>query len=297
MNKLETLLHEDGVIVADGAMGTMLISEGLKQGEAPHLWNLEYPERVARIHRAYLDAGSKLLLTNTFSANPFRMLQQDSSSSLIELNQAGARILRSEVDAAGENAIVAGDIGPSGKMLAPYGELSFEEAKAGFAQQAAGLIDGGVDVLWIETMAALEEVRAAFEGIREASDDIPILTTMTFDTQGRTMMGVTPEQAAHALQVMGAAAIGGNCGKGPDEMVAAIEEMHRTIPDAILITKANAGLPEVIDGETVYNAEPSSMATYALQAFNAGARIIGACCGSTPAHIRAMAEALTAMKL
>jgi 5-methyltetrahydrofolate--homocysteine methyltransferase len=292
MNQIEALLNEDGVIIADGAMGTMLISVGLKPGEASQLWNLDHPERVARVHRAYLKAGSKLLLTNTFGANPFRIFQDDSTSTLMEMNQAGARILRSEVDAAGGNAIVAGDIGPSGQMLAPFGKLSFEEAKRGFAQQAAALIDGGVDVLWIETMADLEEVKAAFEGVKEVSDDIPILTTMTFDTRGHTRMGVTPAQAALTLNAMGAVAIGGNCGKGPDEVVVAIEEMHRTIPDVILVAKANAGHPELIDGETVYNAEPSTMATYALQAFDAGARNIGACCGSTPAHVKAIAEAL-----
>jgi len=293
MDKLEMLLGDAGAILADGAMGTMLISAGLKQGDPPQLWNLNHPQEVAQVHRQYLEAGSKLLLTNTFGANRFRMASHDSKAPIKELNHAGAKILRSVVDAKGVDAIVAGDIGPSGLMMAPYGELSFEEAKEGFNEQAAALIDGGVDVVWIETMADLEEVRAAFEAVREVSGEIPILTTMTFDTQGRTMMGVSPEQAVRTLHAMGAAAIGGNCGKGPQEIISAIDEMHRSLPETILVAKPNAGIPEVIDGITVYNADPSTMAECALQAYAAGARIIGACCGSTPAHIQAMAETLS----
>jgi len=293
MNKLEARLQETGVILADGAMGTMLITAGLRQGEPPPLWNLEHPERVAQVHRQYIEAGSRLLLTNTSGANRFRMANHDSKAPINDLNRAGARILRSEVEADGGTSIVAGDIDPSGQLMAPYGELTFEEAKDGFAEQAAALIDGGVDVIWIETMADLEEVRAAFEGVRDVSVKIPILTTMSFDTHGRTMMGVSPKQAVISLTSMGAVAVGGDCGKGPQEILSVIFEMHRAVPEAVLVAKANAGIPELVDGKTVYGVDPATMAEYALQARAAGAQIIGACCGSTPAHIKAMAEVLT----
>jgi len=292
MNKLETLLHGEGAILADGAMGTMLFTAGLRPGEPAQLWNQKQPQQVAQIHRQYLKAGSKLLLTNTSGANRFRMANHDSKFSITELNRAGARILRAEIEAAGGTAIAAGDIDPSGQIMAPYGTLSFEEAKDGFAEQAKALIDGGVDVIWIETMADLEEVRAAFDGVREVSKGIPILTTMTFGTHGRTMMGVSPEQAAISLTSMGAVAVGGSCGKGPEEILSVIKEMHRALPEAILVAKANAGIPKLVDGKTVYNTNTPTMAEYALQAYAAGAQIIGACCGSTPAHIKAMAKAL-----
>ncbi len=292
MNKLEELLQKKDIILADGAMGTMLFAAGLKQGEQPHLWNLEYPDRVAAVHQQYLDAGSQLLLTNTFSANRFRMGSDDSTIPVVDVNRAGARILLSEIEAAGGKALAAGDIGPSGKVMAPYGRLSFEEAKAGFVEQAEALIKTGVDLIWIETMADLEEVRAAFEATREISREIPIITTMTFDTQGRTMMGTTPEQAIHALTSLGTQAVGGNCGRGPDEIISVIKKMHDASPHTMLVAKANAGIPKMVEGKTIYDADPHTMAGYAREARMAGAQIIGACCGSTPAHIQAMAEAL-----
>jgi 5-methyltetrahydrofolate--homocysteine methyltransferase len=292
MNKLETLLQKEEVILADGAMGTMLITAGLPQGELPQLWNLSHPDRVASVHRQYLEAGSKLLLTNTFSANRFRMASHDMKASLSEINRAGVQILIWEVQAAGGHALVAGDIGPSGQVLSPYGDLAFDEAKAGFLEQAESLIRAGVDVIWIETMSDLEEVRAAFEATREVSTEIPVITTLSFDMKGRTLMGVSPEQALKTLASLGAAAVGGNCGNGPDEIISVIEQMHETPVDTILVAKANAGIPKIVDGEPVYDATPADMAEYALQVRAAGAKIIGGCCGSTPAHLKAMAEAL-----
>ncbi|OGO19847.1 MAG: hypothetical protein A2Z14_17805 [Chloroflexi bacterium RBG_16_48_8] len=292
MNKLETLLRETEIILADGAMGTMLFTAGLQQGEPPQLWNIEHPERVAAVHHQYLEAGSKLLLTNTFSANLFRMASHDSKTSIAEINRTGAKILIDAIEAAGGNALAAGDIGPSGQVMAPYGELAFEEAKAGFIEQVEALISAGVDVIWIETMSDLEEVRAAFQATREISMEIPIITTLTFDTQGRTMMGVSPEQAVNTLTSLGASAVGGNCGRGPDEIISVIEKMHAISPDTVLVAKANAGIPKIVAGKTVYEADPTTMADYALQVRAAGAQIIGACCGSTPAHIKAMSEAL-----
>ena len=286
------LLARPGVILADGAMGTMLFEAGLQFGDPPERWNLEVPERVRAVHRGYLEAGARLILTNTFGSNRFRLGLHGLENRVAELNLAGALIARAEVEAAGTGALVAGDIGPSGSILAPLGETTFDEAAAGFAEQARALIKGGVDVVWIETMSALEEMRAAVEGVRQVSPDFPILTTMTFDTRGHTMMGVSPEQAVTALRSWGAAAVGGNCGNGPEEILGVLQKMHAVAPEVVLVAKANAGLPTLVQGRAAYGATPEVMGDYARAAAGLGARIIGGCCGTTPAHLRSMAEAL-----
>jgi 5-methyltetrahydrofolate--homocysteine methyltransferase len=273
-------------------MGTMLFAAGLGQGGAPELWNVEHPDRVAAVQRAYLEAGSRLLLTNTFGGTRHRLALHNMQGRVAEFNRAAVKILRQVVDSSGVEAIVAGDIGPSGGVLLPYGTMTFEEAEDAFAEQAAALVESGVDLIWIETMADLEEVRAAVEGVRRISAEIPIVTAMTFDTHGRTMMGVTPEKAAATLASFGAAAFGGNCGNGVEEIITVVEKMHAVAPEAILVAKANAGIPKLVGGRPVYQATPEDMADYAIKAFAVGARIIGACCGSTPAHIQAIAGAL-----
>jgi 5-methyltetrahydrofolate--homocysteine methyltransferase len=249
-------------------------------------------EVVRRIHRGYLDAGSRIVMTNTFGGNRLRLRLHGLDPRVSELNRTAAILLRAEVDAAGGHALVAGDIGPTGEIMAPLGTLDEDEAVDVFAEQAAALIAGGVDLIWIETMSHLSEIGAAIRGARRASAAIPIIATMTFDTRGFTMMGVSPEQAARSLIEAGADALGGNCGNGPDELLPVIEKMHAVAPDAILVAKSNAGMPELIDMRAVYRAEPSTMAEAALGFQAAGARIVGACCGSSPAHLAAMAEAL-----
>ena len=270
----------------------MLFASGLEQGGAPELWNVEHPDRVAAVHQAYLDAGSQLLLTNTFGGSRYRLNLHKLDDRVAELNHAAAQNLRRVVEASGKKALIAGDIGPSGQLFQPLGELTFDEAVDAFSEQATALVDGGVDLIWIETMSALDEVHAAVEGVRRASADIPIITTMTFDTHGRTMMGTTPQQAVTVLSSYGAVAVGGNCGNGPEEIIQVVEKMRATAPDAILVAKANAGIPELVKGKPVYRASPEDMAEYATKAFDAGAQIIGACCGSTSAHISAIASAL-----
>jgi 5-methyltetrahydrofolate--homocysteine methyltransferase len=289
-----TLLHNPGPILADGAMGTMLFQAGLEFGDPPESWNVLHPDRVRLVHRGYLEAGARLILTNTFGGNRFRLGMHGQQGRVGELNRIGAELVRAEVDSAGTGALVAGDIGPSGAILAPLGELEYSDAVDGFAEQAAGLLDGGADVIWIETMSALEEIHAAIEGVRRVSADLPLITTMTFDTRGHTMMGVTPEQAAHALTGWGADAIGGNCGNGPAEVETVIEKMRAALPSAVLVAKSNAGIPRLVQGRAVYETGPSEMADHAARVRSFGARIIGACCGSTPAHLEAMAKSLRA---
>jgi 5-methyltetrahydrofolate--homocysteine methyltransferase len=273
-------------------MGTMLMELGLQFGASPELWNVEHPDRVGQVHRGYLQAGSRIILTNTFGCNRLRLGLHNLQDRVVELNRAAAGLVRKEVEVASGRTVVAGDIGPSGGILAPLGELEPAQAVEAFAEQAGGLIAGGVDVIWIETLSSLEEMRAAVDGARRASKDIPIVATMTFDTHGRTMMGVTPEQAVQELSTWGLAAIGANCGNGPDEIVKVIQKMRTAAPQATLVAKANAGVPKLEKGSAVYGAGPEEMAAYATAVADAGARIIGACCGSTPRHLEAMAGAL-----
>ena len=280
-------------------MGTMLHRAGLQAGELPILWNVDHPDRVGGIHRAYLEAGAQVILTNTFNGNRFLLAKRGLESRVEELNRAGANILKSEIEAyfarKGEercDALVAGDIGPSGEILAPLGALTFEDAVDGFAEQAQALIAGGADIIWIETMADLEEVRAAVTGVRRASAEIRVIVTMTFDTHGRTMMGVKPETMANTLHELGIGSFGGNCGNGPDELLVAVQKMRSVAPDAVLVAKSNAGVPEMVNGVVVYRATPQMMADSARKLRNAGARVIGGCCGTTPEHITSMAQAL-----
>jgi methionine synthase I (cobalamin-dependent) len=286
------LLEEGGPILADGAMGTMLFASGLQFGDPPEAWNVSHPEVVRRIHRGYLDAGSRIVMTNTFGGNRLRLRLHGLDNRVTELNRTAAILVRSEVDAAGGRALVAGDIGPSGEIMAPLGTLDEDEAVDVFHEQAAALIAGGVDVIWIETMSHLSEIGAAIRGARRASKAVPIIATMTFDTRGYTMMGVSPEQAARSLLEAGADAIGGTCGNGPDELLPVISKMAAVAPDAVLVAKSNAGMPELVDLRAVYRADPATMAEAGLGFRAAGARIIGACCGSSPAHLAAMGEAL-----
>jgi methionine synthase I (cobalamin-dependent) len=291
-DRWQALLDEGGPILADGAMGTMLFAAGLQFGDPPEVWNFDRPDVVRRIHRGYLDAGSRILMTNTFGANRARLGMHGLQDKVGDINRTAAILLRAEVTAAGGRALVAGDIGPTGEIMAPLGTLDPVEAVDIFAEQAAALVAGGADVLWIETMSDLAEITAAIEGVRRAAPDTPVIATMTFDTRGHTMMGVSPEQAVLALTALGVDAVGGNCGNGPEEMVPVMTRMHAAVPAALLVAKSNAGMPELVDLRAVYRTEPTAMAQQACAMHEAGARLIGGCCGSTPAHLAAMAAAL-----
>lgn len=291
MNKLEKLLAEQETILIDGGMGTMLMAAGLEQGDPPEMWNDYYPERIRTVHRGYIEAGAQIILTNSFGGSRFRLKLHNLQDRAFELNRKAAALARAEAETAVAPVLVAGSIGPSGEIMDPIGALTFADAVAGFAEQAAGLAAGGVDVLWIETMSDVNEVRAAVEGARQTTD-LPLVTTMTFDTNGRTMMGVTPVQAFTDMKELGVTALGGNCGNGPQEIEAVIQAMYALDQSFPLVAKSNAGIPQYIHGHLCYDGTPDVMAQYAVKVRNYGARIIGACCGSTPAHIKAMAAAL-----
>lgn len=291
MTKLEQLLATESTIVLDGAMGTMLMAAGLISGAPPEEWNVLHPDRIRAVHRHYIDAGSRIVLTNSFGGTRFRLKLHNLQDRVYELNKAAAANARAEADAAPHLVLVGGSIGPTGELLEPMGNMRYEDAVAAFAEQARGLVAGGVDLLWVETMSDLEEVRAAVEGVRSVTD-LPICATMSFDTNGRTMMGVTPVQAVRTLSQWGLSAIGGNCGNGIEEIERVIHEMHEAAPDVLLIAKANAGIPQWQNNELVYDATPSRMGNYAQRVRALGASFVGGCCGNTPDHIRSIAGAI-----
>jgi 5-methyltetrahydrofolate--homocysteine methyltransferase len=293
-NMFEQLLGEKDILLADGATGTSFFAMGLQSGDAPELWNVDYPERVAQHYQAFIDAGSDLVLTNSFGGTRYRLKLHKAEQRVAELNIAAAAILREVVNKSGRKVIVAGSIGPTGEILAPLGDLQPEDAVAAFAEQALALEQGGADVIWIETMSSQEEVDYAVQGARQTG--LPIVFTMSFDTNGRTMMGVGAADMMALHQRLGVHACGTNCGIGASEVVAAILNMRSSKPDGsddpILVAKANCGIPEFINGEIHYNGTPEIMARYAVMARDAGARIIGGCCGTSPEHVAAMRYAL-----
>ena len=292
LDRLRALLSGDKPVLADGAMGTMLFAAGLGSGDPPEVWNLSHPDLVRQIHRGYIDAGSRIVLTNTFGGNRLRLGLHRLEDRVANLNRTAAIIARAEVKASGTDALVAGDIGPSGEIMAPLGTLEREGAIEVFAEQAAALVAGGVDLIWVETMSDLAEIEAAIAGVRHAAPTTPIVATMTFDTRGHTMMGVNPEQAVEALAALQVDAIGGNCGNGPDELLPVVERMAAVSPGIPIVAKSNVGMPVFVDARAVYLTEPAEMAKEALGMRAAGATLIGACCGSTPAHLAAMRGAL-----
>jgi len=294
LNPFEKLLGEKSTLLADGATGTSFFAMGLQSGDAPELWNVDYPERVITHYQSFIDAGSDLILTNSFGGTRYRLQLHKAEHRVAELNIAAAALLREVASKSDREIIVAGSIGPTGEILAPLGDLQAADAVAAFAEQALALEQGGADVIWIETMSSQEEVEYAVQGARQTS--LPIVFTMSFDTNGRTMMGVGAADMMNLHQRLGVHACGTNCGIGASEVVAAILNMRASNPgegdDPILVAKANCGIPEFIDGEIHYNGTPEIMARYATMARDAGARIIGGCCGTSPEHVAAMRHAL-----
>ncbi len=281
-------LNQPGVLVADGATGTMLQKAGLPRGAAPERWNLENPDAVNALYRAYVEAGCNVILTNTFGGSRIRLEREGLSEQCAAINRAAASLARA---VAGDRVLVFGDIGPTGQLLEPMGTLPYTDAVAAFAQQAGALAEGGADAILIETMSDLNEAKAAVEGAKQATS-LPIVVTFSFDTRGRTMMGLKPALAVREIWALGVAAVGANCGRTLTETLTAIQEMRQAEPAAVLMAKPNAGLPHASGEDLVYDVTPQIMAEYAHQFAAEGVKIFGGCCGSTPDHIRAIADAL-----
>ncbi len=279
-------------LLADGATGTNYFQKGLVSGDAPEMWNFEQTERVRQLHREFIEAGADIILTNSFGGNRHRLKLHDGQDKVREINIAAAKLARMEADAAGRPVYVAGAVGPTGEIFMPVGTMPHEEGVSAFEEQAMALQEGGVDVLWIETMSSEEELRAAVEGAAKAG--LPIVTTMSFDTNGRTMMGITPKAfgALTASLATQPVAIGANCGVGASELIATVLGISQARPDAHVVAKGNCGIPQYKDGHIHYTGTPELMAEYARMAFDAGAKIIGGCCGTSPGHLAAMRKSL-----
>ena len=279
-------------LVGDGAMGTALQDLGLTDGGAPELWNVEQPEKVAAVLRAYATAGANVVTTNTFGGTKGRLEMHDLGDRVHELNKAGSEVARSVADQF-ENVFVFGDVGPSGELMDPMGTLTPESGKALFADQIRGLVAGGCDAILIETMSDLGEVAAAVEAAKEVAPGMPIVATLSFDTNLRTMMGVKPAQAITAIAEMGVRLIGANCGRGTDEMRIIASELVDAKPAGVhIFIQSNAGLPQLVGADFVYTGTPEEMGEFATEMKALGIKAIGSCCGSTQSHTAAIAQAL-----
>jgi methionine synthase I (cobalamin-dependent) len=280
-------------MLADGATGTNYFNMGLMSGDAPEMWNFDHTDRVRSLHKQFIEAGADIILTNTFGGNRHRLKLHDGQDKVHAVNVAAAKLARMEADAYKARQIfVAGSMGPTGEIFMPVGAFPYEEGVSAFAEQAMALKDGGVDVLWMETMSSEDELRAAVEGASQAG--LPIVTTMSFDTNGRTMMGMTPTAFGAIADTLAAkpVAIGANCGVGASELIATVMGITAARPDIAVVAKGNCGVPQYHDGHIHYTGTVELMADYARIALDAGARIIGGCCGTSPEHLASMRKAL-----
>ena len=291
-NALSRLLETRDWLLADGATGTNLFNMGLMSGDAPEMWNEQHPDRITALYQGAVDAGSDIFLTNSFGGNASRLKLHGAEGRVHDLNRIAAEIGRDVADKAGRPVVVAGSVGPTGEIMAPMGTLTHERAVEMFHEQAEGLKAGGADVLWVETISAAEEFIAASEAFALA--DMPWCGTMSFDTAGRTMMGLT---SADMVKMVGKLAhkplaFGANCGTGASDLMRTILGFAAVGPEQPIIAKGNAGIPKYHDGHIHYDGTPALMADYAVLARDAGATIIGGCCGTMPEHLRAMRDAL-----
>ena len=298
-DKLKSLIKVKGVLLADGATGTNFFNMGLLSGDAPELWNDEAPEKVKALHQSFVDAGSDIILTNTFGGNRHRLKLHDAQDRSRELNRMAAELAREVADAAPKTVLVAGSVGPTGELFEPLGALTHEDAVASFTEQMEGLKEGGADVLWIETMSAREEINAAVEAAIAVG--MEYIFTASFDTAGRTMMGIAPSELGVLANSQSSppTAVGANCGVGATDLLFSVLDMTDHGPTAeggniAVIAKANCGVPRVSGDKVVYSGTPELMAKYAQLAIDAGAKIIGGCCGTSPEHLVAMRAAIDA---
>jgi 5-methyltetrahydrofolate--homocysteine methyltransferase len=291
-NPLTDLLAEKGFLLADGATGTNLFNMGLESGEPPEFWNTDKPENIIKLYRGAVDSGSDLFLTNSFGANASRLKLHNAQNRAHELSRVAAELARDVADTAGRKVLVAGSVGPTGEIMEPVGTLSHAHAVEMFHETADGLKTGGADIGWLETISAPEEYRAAAEGFRLAG--LPWVGTMSFDTAGRTMMGMTSAGMVDMIEEMEEKplAFGANCGTGASDLLRTILGFAAKNPSVPIVAKGNAGIPKYHEGHIHYDGTPELMGTYAVMARNCGAQIIGGCCGTMPSHLEKMREAL-----
>ena len=291
MNNFLKILEEKSHILADGATGTNLFAMGLETGDPPEPWNVDHKDRIRALHQGFVDAGSDLFLTNSFGGTSFRLKLHSLEKRVFELNKAAGLIAREVADQADRRVIVAGAMGPTGEMIEPHGLMTPKEAADAFKAQAEGLAEGGVDVLWLETMYAMEELEAAMEAVKDIG--LPVCATMSFDTAGKTMMGITPSNLAKRSKDLNLSGFGANCGIGAPDLLATINDISKNVdPGTVVISKANCGIPEFVDGNIMYSGTQELMSQYVQIAMNSGAKIIGGCCGTSFDHVRAMRKAM-----
>ncbi len=292
MENLIEILSSGKILMCDGAMGTSLQNLGLTTDECPEQWNISQPDKVRSVSEGFIAAGSDIVETNTFGGTVYKLERYGLGDKVEEVNVAAAQLAR---QAAGDEHFVFGSVGPTGQFLAPLGTEPEEKMYEAFREQVMGLAKGGVDAICIETMTALEEAAVALRAAKE-NTSLPVVVTFSFDktTRGdyRTMMGVSPEQLAVQMSQAGADIVGSNCGNGIDDMVEISRQIHENT-DKFVMIQANAGIPVLEDGKTVFKATPEEMASHVGELIKNGVNIIGGCCGTTPEHIRAMKQALT----
>ena len=282
------LLAERTVLLADGATGTNYQNMGIEPGVAPEEWVFDAPDRVRELHRRFVEAGSDLVLTCTFGATAPRLADGPLAGRATEVNARAVELAR---EAAGDDRLVAGSLGPTGQLVEPYGLLTRETAVDAYAEQARALAEGGADLLVLETFFALEEALWAVEGARSATD-LPIVASFSFDQGTHTMMGLSPTDVVSAVAPLGVAALGANCGRSLEDTDAIVTEFLAAAPAVPLWVKPNAGVPRIVGDTVVYEADPEMLAEHVRAYVERGARIVGGCCGSTPEHIAAIARAL-----
>ena len=282
------LLADRGVLLADGATGTNYQTMGIEPGVAPEEWVFDAPDRVQELHRRFAEAGSDLVLTCTFGATSLRLADGPLAGRAREVNVRAAELAR---EAVGNERLVAGSIGPTGQLVEPYGLLTHDAAVEAFAEQAGALADGGVDLLVLETFFALEEALWAIEGVQSVSA-LPLVASFSFDQGTRTMMGVSASDVVAAVEPLGVAALGANCGRSLADTDSVVTEFVAAAPHLPLWVKPNAGVPKIVGDAVVYEAGPEDLAEHVRGYVARGARIVGGCCGSTPEHVAAIAHAL-----
>ena len=296
-SKFEKKINSNEWLLTDGATGTNLFDMGLMSGDAPELWNEKYPEKIVKLHKDAVDAGSDIFLTNSFGSNALRLKLHNLGNKAFELSKISAEIARDVADSYDEPVFVAGSVGPTGEIMRPIGELSHELAVEVFHEQAQGLKEGGVDLLWLETISAPKEFKAAAATFSYI--ELPWVGTMSFDTAGRTMMRTTPAAMVELISSIPnkPIAFGANCGTGAPDLLRTVQDFAKSSPNSILIAKGNAGIPKYVDGHILYDGTPELMAKYAVMARNSGAKIIGGCCGTKSEHLLSMRAALESKDL